>query len=74
MHNQHAQAHNQKMLSEVGFDSQTGLLLQSAHTGTQQENAQSSKIPPSGWITAPAQAHNKKMLGNVEFHRQIDRC
>ena len=32
---QHAQARNKKMLIEVGFHSQTGLLLQSACTGTQ---------------------------------------
>ena len=34
--NQHAQAHNKKMLTEVGFYSQTGLLLQLTHIGTQQ--------------------------------------
>ena len=38
--NQHEKAHNKKMLNEVGFHSQTGLLLQPACTGTQQENAQ----------------------------------
>ena len=44
--NQHAQAHNKKMLNEVGFHSQTGLLLQPACTGTQQENAQWGGVLP----------------------------
>ena len=55
--NQHAQAHNKKMLNEVGFYSQTGLLLQPARTGTQQENAQWGGVLQSDWVTTPTSTH-----------------
>ena len=54
---QHAQARNKKMLIEVGFHSQTGLLLQSACTGTQQENAHWGGVSQSDWVTTPISMH-----------------